>query len=250
MRDVVVNETAIRTWNLLPALGFQPDDTIFFSDIRPGLSIDFGDFKLSAVAVTNPYSGAVVSFSGLYSTPRTLADIHFELPRRVESLKQCAAWIVWCLDRQWDGQTFRPARTVDWIDEGRQNRRLLPWVMSQAEYEARPQCIVRREWLRLGLKELRDRLAWLPDNVSVTFSFDGVVFRIQCDKKIIAFPGEGRPWTVCFTIEGKTLRDQPKRRLMSDIIGVSIGESRICLGPWSCEGEIESSDLASPSEFQ
>jgi len=78
-----------------------------------------------------------------------LARIEFELLRRVASLKECAAWIVWSRDQQWEGRIFRPVRAPDWIDEGRRNRRLLPWVMSQAEYDA-PTCIIQRDWLRLG----------------------------------------------------------------------------------------------------
>lgn len=245
-----MGEFSVATWDLLPALGFQLVPAGAYSDIHPAMIVDFGNFKLSAAALTNLHFCEIVLFSGLYSTPRTIADIHFELPRRVDSLRQCAAWIVWNLDQQWDGRIFRPVRAVDWIEEGRQNRRLLPWVMSQAEYESRPQCTVRRDWLRLGLKELRERLAWLPDNVRVTFSFDGIIFRIQCDQKIIAFPAAGKPWAVRFNVEGKSLREQPRRRLMSEDIGISIWNSRISLGPWSCEGEIENPDLARPSQFQ
>jgi hypothetical protein len=107
-------------------------------------------------------------------------------------------WIVWNLDQHSSRGTFRQARTVGWSDEGRQNRRLLPWVMSRVEYEARPQCTVQRDWLRLALKTLGERLASLRDNGIVVFSFDGSVFSVRCDKKVIAFAGEGLPWTVCF----------------------------------------------------
>jgi hypothetical protein len=154
----------------------------------------------------SPYSGEIVLFSGVLETPRTLGELQFELPRQVKSLKQCAAWIVWNLDQHSSRGTFRPARDVGWIDEGRQNQRLLPWVMSRAEYEARPQCTVQRDWLRLALKTLGKHLASLPDDGIVVFSFDGSVFSIRCDKKVIAFPGEGLPWTVCFKVEAKTLR--------------------------------------------
>jgi hypothetical protein len=235
----VTNKTAVPTWNLLLSLGFQPDSTLVFSDLHPGLSLDFGNLKLSAVAVTSPASGEIVLFSGILRTPRTLAEIEFELPRRVESLKQCAAWIVWNLDQHFGGRTFSPARQVDWIDEGRQNRRLLPWVISRAEYEARPQCTIQRDWLRLALKTLGEHLASLPDRSIVVFSFDGSVFSIRCDNKVIAFPGEGLPWTVSFRAEAKTLRRSPKR-LMREYVGVSVWESQICFGSWSFEGAIAS----------
>jgi hypothetical protein len=189
----VSHQPTIATWDVLRDLGFPPDDNVVFTDIHPGLSFDFGNFKLSAVAIVSPYSGEIVLFSGILRTLRTLAEIEFELPRRVESLKQCAAWIVWNLDQHFGGRTFSPARQVNWIDEGRQNRRLLPWVISRAEYEARPQCIIQRDWLRLALKTLGEHLASLPDRSIIVFSFDGSVFSIRCDNKVIAFPGEGLP---------------------------------------------------------
>jgi hypothetical protein len=244
-----MSEATIPTWDLLPSLGFQPDDTIVFSDLRPGLSLDFGNFKLSAVAVTNPYSGEIVSFSGILATPRTLTEIHFELPRRVESLKQCAAWIVWNLDQQWDGRVFTPARVSGWVEGARRNRRLLPWVMSQGEFDARPQCTVQRDWLRLALKALGKHLDSLPDNGIVVFRFDGSVFSIRCNQKVIAFPGEGLPWTVCFKVEAKTLRCSPKRR-MREYIDVSVWESRIRFGSWSYEGTVEPFGRASPGNVQ
>ena len=110
--------------------------------------------------------------------------------------------------------------------------------MSQAEYEARPQCTVQRDWLRLALKTLAGQLASLPDDGVVAFTFDGSVFAIRCEKKVIAFPGDGFPWTVCFIVKAKTLRRQPKR-LMRECIGVSVWESRILFGSWSYEGAIE-----------
>lgn len=235
-----MHEATTPTWDLLPSLGFQPDDAIVFSDILPGLSLDFGSFKLSAVAVISPYSGEIVSFSGILATPRTIAEIHFELPRRVESLKQCAAWIVWNLDQQSDGRVFRPAWALEWIEEARRNRRLLPWVMSQAEFDARPQCTVQRDWLRLARKSLREHLGSLADSAIVVFSFDGAVFSIRCDTKLIVFPGEGSPWTVCFRVEAKTLRQERKRRLMCEYVGISIWNSRIEFGPWSYEGTVGS----------
>ncbi len=244
-----MSDAAIPTWTLLPSLGFQPDDTVSFSEIRPGLSLDFGNFKLSAADLISPRSGEVVSFSGVLATPRTLTEIHFELPRRVESLKQCAAWIVWNLDQQWDDRMFRPARATEWVEEARRYRRLLPWVMSQAEFEARPRCRVRRDWLRLALKTLSEHIASLPDNASIVFAFDGSVFSIQSEKKVIALPAEGLPWLVRFRVEAGRLRRLPKR-LMRECIGVSIWESRISLGQYVYEGAFEEYRTRNPSGIQ
>ena len=113
-------------------------------------------------------------------------------------------------------------------------------MMSQAEYDSRPKCTVQRDWLRLARKSLREHLGSLADSAIVVFSFDGAVFSIRCDTKLIVFPGEGSPWTVCFRVEAKTLRQERKRRLMSEHIGISIWNSRIEFGPWSYEGTVGS----------
>jgi hypothetical protein len=240
-----MNETIVRTWNLLPSLGFERN-----SSDTSRLSLNLGNLSLSVVEAWSPRSGSAVFFNGILATPRTISEVEFALPRQIESLKQCAAWIVWNLDQHADGKTFRAARQVDWIDEARQNRRLLPWVLSQAEFNARPQCTVGRDWLRLTLRMLREQLTSLPDNAIVTFSFDGTVFSIRCDSKVIVCPGEGSPWTVCFRVEAKTLRQQSKRRLMREYIGVSIWNSRVELGPWSYGGTLEPLGACNSSSVQ
>jgi len=243
-----MNEATIPTWNLLPSLGFRPDSTVHFSEIHPGLSLDFGNLKLSAAALISPYSGEIVSFSGVLATPGTLADVHFEMPRDVESLRQCAAWIVWNLDQHSD-RRFKPARPVGWVEEARANRKLLPWYKSRAEYEVRPSCLVERKWLRLALKTLAEQLTLLADDVDVVFGFDGSVLSIRCDGKVIALAGEGSPWTVRFKVAAGTLRRLPKR-LMGGRVGLSIWQSHLSLGSWLYAGSPEGFSTTDPSRIQ
>lgn len=60
-----MDEATIPTWELLPSLGFQPDDTVVYSDVHPGLSFDFGNFKLSASCLMNMSFVEVVLFTGI-----------------------------------------------------------------------------------------------------------------------------------------------------------------------------------------
>jgi hypothetical protein len=76
-------------------------------------------------------------------------------------------------------------------------------------------------------------------NGGAGISFDGAVFSVRGGTKVIAFPGEGLPWTVRFRVQAKTLRRQPKR-LMREDISVSVWESRIRFDSWSYEGTVES----------
>jgi hypothetical protein len=248
-QDSMMNDATIPTWDLLSSLGFQPDSTLLFSDIRPGLSLDFGNLNLSAVAVVSPYSGEIISFSGVLSTPRTVAEIQFELPRRLESLKQCAAWIVWNLDQYSDRRLFKAVQHVGWIEEGRQNQKLLPWVAEMAAYRSRPQCTVRRDWLRLALKTLGEHLVSSADDTPVLFSFDGSVLSIRCDGKVVVLPGDGLPWTVHFTAQCGKLRRVPKR-FMHEHIEVSIWESRLRIDGSVYEGTIEASGVTGHGKVQ
>lgn len=144
---------------------------------------------------------------------------------------------------------FKPDRHIDWVEEGRQNKSLLPWVRSIAEYNMRPQCFVRRNWLRLALKTLGEQVSSLSDQAAVVFSFDGSVLYIRCDNKVIALPGGGVPWTVRFRVEAKTLRRLPKR-LRREIVWVSIWRSHISLGTWTYEGTLEQSGTTQASSVQ
>jgi hypothetical protein len=233
----MIDEAAVSTMDSLRCLGFQPDPKVI-SDEYPGLTLDFGNLTLRASSCLNLRCVEVVLFTGVLSTPRSLAEVLFEMPRRVKSIKQCASWIVWSLDQHADNRVFKPARHVGWVEEGRTNQRLLPWVMSMAEYNARPQCIVQRDWFRLALKSLGEHLSSSPENAGVVFSFDGSVLSIRCNQKVLALSGEGLPWTVRFKVEARTLRHLPKR-LTRDHIGVSIWESRLTLGNYSYAGTLE-----------
>src|SRR5438094_699690 len=123
-----MKETApIGTWELLQDFGFEPDAGII-SDPMPGLTLDFGNCKLLASRGINTKFAEVVTFSGVFATPRTVVQIEFEMPIRVTSREQCAAWIAWHLDETADGHVFVPTRAADWLAEGRRRKDLLPWI--------------------------------------------------------------------------------------------------------------------------
>lgn len=117
----------IATWDVLKDFGFEPDSSIF-SDITPGLTCDFGNFKLQASCCINMSFAQIVLLTGIMVSSRKSAEVHIEMPRRIISRKQCAAWIVWHLDQSVGGAAFTPTRTFGWIEEGRNNLNLLPWI--------------------------------------------------------------------------------------------------------------------------
>lgn len=226
-------DTSIATWALLPALGFHPDAEVL-SDVNPGLSCDFGNFRLSASYITNMSFQAVVLFTGAVSTPRAVSEIHFEMPRYVTSREQCAAWIVWHLVQF----SILPAREYAWVAEGKHHQNLLPWVIDLVTYEARPQCTVQRPWMRLALRNLAEYLATLDDGALVELGFDGSVLSIRCGGKVVALPAEGKPWATHYMIPAEKLRHLPGR-LMHERIGVSVWDSKLLIDRWVYEGVLE-----------
>src|SRR5580700_7982451 len=102
-------EAIAPVWDALKELGFSPDSTVI-SDDMPGLSFDFGNFKLSASVVINKWFKPVVLFGGVLATPRTLTEVCFELPRMVASRQQVVAFLAYYLDKQASasGSVFHP----------------------------------------------------------------------------------------------------------------------------------------------
>jgi hypothetical protein len=134
--------------NLLVELGFRQDRTII-TDEQPGYLYDFGNLELSASQVTNKYFKPVFLFAGIAQTTRTLAEICFEMPLDIDSYKQGVAWIAYGV-----GKDFRPKKSTDWLEQGREWSDTLPWEMEKREYDRRPRCSVDRDWFRVATKKL------------------------------------------------------------------------------------------------
>lgn len=214
----------IATWDVLHEFGFEPD-----ADSISGVSFDFGNFKLSAMAETGKTFEPVVLFTGVLETQRKLAEVIFEIPPTVASREQLAAFIVYYLDKAAGRDAFQPKRNVDWIAEGRKHRQLLPWEVDKAAYRSRPHCTVRRDWLRLALNNLTEQLVDADDTDLVEFGFDGSVLTIRFCGQVMHMAAEGTPWPAEFNILAKSLRRLPKR-LMQSHVEVAVYKGRLRIG--------------------
>jgi len=231
--------------DVLHGLGFRRDPTIICYD-ESTIIFDFGILKLKATACMNLSCQQIVLFSGVIATPRTISEVHFELPQKVESVKLCAALIAWNLDQF---SEFRNIHHIDWLEDGRRNKTLLPWVKDLAAWNACPKCIVDRAWLRLALNKLGDHIASLPDDAKVAFTFDGSVFSIRFNGEVLALAGRGTRWTVGFSVRAGKLRRLPKR-LMDERIQISIWRSHIRFGNHIYSGILEEVGPVDPAKLQ
>jgi hypothetical protein len=218
---------SISTWDLLKSLGFVEDKSII-SDPPGGLSIDFGNFKLSVIFCINRWAREVAKLSGIMSTSSTIAMVGDEMPLEFESWEQGAAWVTWCLDKIAPDGIFSPSKPIRWLAEGRQKFFLLPWEIERVAYENRPTCQVQREWARIALRNLSEQIETAENDVSVVFWFDGEIFTIRCASSIIAVPASGKKWPCRYLLKAGTLRRLPKR--LMDMVEFSVWESSLSIG--------------------
>jgi hypothetical protein len=115
----------VATEDVLRVLGFEVDSNVL-SDGMPGLSFDFGNFKLEASENVNLWFQSVIVLGGVMATDRTTAVVHFEMPLELESFEQGMALVTHCLDSHACGN-FKGSSPVEWLNEGRRHRHLLPW---------------------------------------------------------------------------------------------------------------------------
>ncbi len=220
------SDDSVPTWSLLQEIGFGPDNGVV-SDVRPGLSFDFGNLKLSASCVLSRCFREVVLLTGKLLTDRTGCLICDEMPRVLESRELGLAWLAYCLDKAAGGR-FEPANETEWVAQGRLHRHLLPWEQESAEYAARPCCYVQRPWARVALKTLAEHLATTERNSAVVLEFDGEVLKIRCAEEIIAMPASGKQWPHRFSIAARSLGHLPKR-LMRDPVEFSVSKTTLTI---------------------
>lgn len=229
--------TTISVWDALYELGFTPDSSVI-SEVLPGLSYDFGNFKLSASTVTSRYFRKIVLFTGVLAAPRRLTEVHFELASTVDSREQLTAFLASCLDEAAGDEGFCPLTPVEWLSDGRTYSMLLPRELERTTYGARPHCVVARDWMRQALNCLKEILGKAEDVAAVDFSFDGKVLMISCCGQVFPVPAEGNPWPAEFTIPAVNLRELP-RRFSRRHIEVSVYKDKLQIGNKCFQGALE-----------
>lgn len=178
---------------------------------------------LNATEQIGLYLRPEVTISGVVATPRTLSMLNEILPVEVESPKLALAWLSWAIRRV--AESFPSL-----VDPGRAYWHLLPWVQNQAAYAARPACTAQREWVRIAIKSLASHLDGLEDDTQVRFFFDGQVFTIQAEEKVIAFPATGDSWDRAYILPARALKSFLPKRLMRDKVEFSVWDGHLIIG--------------------
>lgn len=222
-------DRTISTWWALESFGFQPDKSVFPND-GSAMSIDLGDFKLSAARMPNLMLVDVVAFTGLYRSPRTIASIEFDMPTAVASVEQAAAWIAWHLQHQLPSrETAFSLKQAAFVLLGLKHLDTLPWVQRAASYEKRPRCWVERPWMRQALRQLGMNLEGAATADRVTIAFDGRLLTFSGGDWVVPMPAKGETWVAEIQIPALNLTSLPARLNDEDVL-VSVWDDGLCIG--------------------
>lgn len=204
--------------HVLEQIGFLPQEAEF-TDEQPGYVYDFGNWQLEAVQLTSLYLVPHFQFNGIVQTSYTLAQIAFEMPLEIESREQAIAWIAYGL------RPHKPANVPQWLTEGAALSHLLPWERKRAAFEARPQCMVEKEWFRIAVKKLRQLPPELTEVQLLHVTFTGELLRFTLGDLVIICPASGTPWGQHYAIKASELHHLPKR--LQPLVHVSVWEDRL-----------------------
>lgn len=182
---------------------------------------------LAASRVMGRHFRPVVQLLGSYRSEsgRCFGMVEYHLPEEVESLAVAQAFLAHAIDGA-GNPCFLPTPPIPWLHDGRQHRALLPWERELArltEAEATlPKCTVSRDWLRLGLKTLCERLANNPEASHVEFGFDGRNLFVAGAGHPLFLPADGlEPWPQVIHVPVRDLHLLP-RRLMKDPVPIVV----------------------------
>ncbi len=216
----------IPVMEVLAQIGWVPAPEVTVTE-SPAFKFNFGNFELVATTFTNFYLQPVVNFEGLYGDGRTVAQILFEVPERIESRAQVLAWLAFGI-----GQQIPLAITPSWLEEGRQTQHRLPWERQRAAYNERPQASVDRDWMRVLGKRLAADALLARDTDTCRVHFDGTALRFHLPDKTLPVPATGREaWLVGVIVSLPHLRRLPAR-WMQDPVEVSYWDG--CLRMANC----------------
>jgi hypothetical protein len=191
----------------------------------PKWRIDFGGVEIKAVFACDPRAGGnVYCLIGYYITPRGAGFIEYNVPAGVATFELGLALIAYGL-RNVQTQLPKPA----WFEEATALKHHLPWEQERAAYDARPLCLVKRDWFKLGARDLHDYAEDAPQGAEAVISFDGAVLAFDLGGRKIVLPAHGKAWSNAYAVAVEELLAMP-RRFMKDTVWVDVWEKRVRLG--------------------
>lgn len=214
------------------------------TDHQPAYRYRFETFVLHAAEVTNRYLVPVFGFGGVVRDARSVHSIDFEMPTVVSSFEQAVAWISYGI-----GEKTSVGMQPNWLIDGFRWKSHLPWVQRLQAYEARPHCLVERDWFRLAAKRLRTLTVTATPGQKASFTFDGEVLKIAVCNNCIPLPARGIAWDKAYAVDVDGLSHLLKR-FSRPVIEVAVWEGQFSIGSRACSLSVSdpNSTVPLPSE--
>ena len=111
--DIQLPSAVVAVRDVLPTLGFT-EKWGTFTDLEPAFAYRRGGIDIEANQNMNRYFRTEIFVGGIATNGRTLCEIDFSMPLRVESRDQVVAWLAFGI-----GTTFEPTELVPWFEEGK-----------------------------------------------------------------------------------------------------------------------------------
>lgn len=231
--QVASEQEPVASMDVLRSIGFQPQGAVELG----GLAFDFGNLTLCAIQCQNRSFIEAVVLSGFYVSPNGRRAFELQHEMRVEepSRESVLAHLAWAVDQISRQAPFEPALPAPWLEQGRANRHLLPWVRQLMEleeerrlFDARPNCHVEREWMRVAIRTLLrfTQAALFVDSVVV--QFDGSVLRFDAEGLACAMPASGSAWQTPVRVSAAALSALQQR--LPPVVNVDVWQGCLIVG--------------------
>ena len=170
------------------------------------------------------YARYVVMLSDVVSTGRTSGTVESQVSPDLGSALEAAAWLSYALKSYKSDLEPLP----DWFVEGERHWDLIPIVARQRAYEARPKCVVDRDYARPLRRNLLEEMSRLPGETKMTFSFDGRVLSIVLCGRPHEVIASGDSWSSSYQVIVSPKTTLPAR-FMDSMVEVSVFEDYLRL---------------------
>lgn len=194
-----------------------------FKEVHNGLEYDFGNCTLTVIESINFQMNYGLNFMGFWTTPRSMGEIGFFLPLKLDSYQLCLALISYYL-RQAKLQTIPP-----WLTEGLGYSNLLPWEIEMKAYENNPTALVDSSFIKPIFKKLLQLSlnAVDSDRSIVSFQANNLSFKV-CGERMVCH-ADGDNWLTEALISTKSFSFLPKK-LRAGLIPIYIWKEELRIG--------------------
>ena len=174
--------------------------------------------RLEGIPAQDRFFRDIVYLTGDARSKRSMASIALDLPPRLGTKLEAAAWITYVLRDYKDAFVPLP----DWFTEGEQAWDLIPHVRRDREEEKQrqawlkarreaPQCSIDREEARLLRKRIRRSLCELDGASDLTAAFDGRVLSIRVGADVHQVVASGDQWASAYRTRASAETKLPDR---------------------------------------